>query len=135
MIIKQTQPVINITKIGLNEKIYLGNKNNNNLKHIILASYSNSIHHKNANIILMAHSGNGKYSYFKNIHLLSVGDYVYIYQNDLKYTFQIIYKRKIMPTNTAALKHQNYTTLTLVTCFKHYQRLLIVAKLKGVNYH
>ena len=134
-VITSQYPVININKINLNEMIYPGNQNNNNLNHIIQANFSNNLKTKNANIILIAHSGNSKISYFKNIYKLKNGDYIYIYNQRIKYIFEVYDKKIINPKDTNKLKHQKQTTLTLLTCFEHNKRLLVIAKLKGVNYH
>ena len=71
------------------------------------------------NFILASHSGNSYISYFKNLYKLGVGDYAYIYYNNIKYTYQIVNIYNVEKTGKVAIyRNSNATCLTLITCTK-----------------
>ena len=118
-----------IPKIKLNEKFILGNKKMTPLNHILMAPYGNKPHEKNSNVILMAHSGNKKISYFKNLKLLQINDIIYLNYQQKQYTYIVTNKKIIHPKKIETLNNKNINTLTLITCYKK-QRLLIISELK-----
>lgn len=90
------------------------------------------------NFILAAHSGTGYISYFKNLYKLVVGDYAYIYYNNIKYTYKIVDIYKEPKTGSVAIyRDYNQTVLTLITCTKNdesTQTIYIANLIDKTNY-
>lgn len=121
-----------IPKINLNESFIIGNKAMNKLNYIQLAPYTNLPSDDDAYLIFMAHSGNSKISYFKNIDKLEFGSKIIVNYKANTYTYLVYNKIIISPKNTEALYYKP-RTLVLLTCYQHKYRLLVYAKLKPVN--
>ena len=80
----------------------------------------------NGNVILAAHSGNARISYFRNLDKLNIGDEISIdYKSNIyKYRVSDIY---LIDKNGKAeiIRNINKSTLTLITC-KHNKKKQIV---------
>lgn len=71
----------------------------------------------NGNFILFAHNGNSRVSYFRNIHRLKNNDEIYIYYNNVKYTYRIIKNYEVAMTDSTPLnKMKDKSIITLITC-------------------
>ena len=71
---------------------------------------------KNGNFILFAHNGNSRVSYFKNIYKLKNNDEIYIYYNNIKYTYRIIKNYEVAMTDRTPLNKMDQSIITLITC-------------------
>ena len=71
----------------------------------------------NTNLILAAHNGNSKISFFRNLENLTIGDIVYLYYDNFKYTYMIDNIYEVLKTGAVdILRDENKTTITLITC-------------------
>lgn len=121
-------PKINLERGLVNPNSYLNNVNYN----VEILDDSDMPNVENGNVILAAHSGNSRISYFKNLDKLDIGDEISIdYQNKI-YTYKVTDKYLIEKTGTAEIiDNKNKNTLTLITC-KHNtnNQIVIIAELK-----
>lgn len=117
--------IIEIPKINLKKGL---SYNKNNIKYNIEIVKGSSFPDKDdSNLILAAHSGNSKVSFFKNLHKLVLGDKVYIYYNNIKYEFVIDDIYDVKKDGTVEIKrYQNKKTITLITCKKNNKTLQTV---------
>lgn len=112
--------ILEIPEIGLQKGIYaLGSKYNTVNRNVAILSPSDYPDVQGGNFILAAHSGNGYLSFFKDLYKLNVGSYAYVYYNDIKYTYNIIYIYTQQKTGTISVQRPyGKTTLMLITCTK-----------------
>ena len=109
---------IEIPKIDLKGKIYNKNSKLNNIdKNIIIMNESDYPNTLNGIVILGAHSGIGKYAYFKNLNELEIGDYIYLNYNNNKFSYKVVnyyldYKDGYISINNVNNKKKLY----LYTC-------------------
>ena len=62
-------------------------------------------------------------SFFKNLYLLNIDDYVYIEYNGIKYTYKIVNIYDVAKTGKAEIiRNKNVSTLTLITCTKNNKK-------------
>lgn len=128
--------VLEIPKISLKKGLSL-DKNNINYN-IEIVSGSTFFDENNSNLVLAAHSGNSKISFFKNLYKLAQGDIVYIYYDGIKYEFVIYDIYDVLKDGTVEIeRYQNKKTITLITCKKNsnnYQTVY-VGYLTESNYY
>lgn len=106
-------PKINIKRGFLNIK----DKGNNVNKNLQVIKGSDMPNVKNGNLIIAAHSGNSYISYFKNLYKLSNEDVVYVYFNNIKYTYKVVGKYDAEKSGKVTIHRDNKkNTLTLITC-------------------
>lgn len=112
--------VLEIPKIDLKKGIYkIGSKYNTVSRNVAILSPSDYPDVQGGNFVLAAHSGNGYLSFFKNLYKLVEGDYAYIYYNNIKYTYKIMYIYTQPKTGTINVyRLYGKTTLMLITCTK-----------------
>lgn len=119
--------VLEIPEISLKKGLSLDNNNIN--YNIEIVSDSTFPNEENSNLVLAAHSGNSKKSFFKNLYKLTIGDEVYIYYDGIKYEFVIYDIYDVLKDGTVEIeRYQNKKTITLVTCKKNsnnYQTVYI----------
>lgn len=123
--------VLEIPKINLKKGLVSPNSNLNNVnKNIQILTTSNMPDQKEKNLILAAHSGSSKVSFFKNINKLVLNDYIYVYYQNIKYYYKIIRKYEVEKTGKISIENKNkQTLLTLTTCsYKKNKQLIIIAK-------
>ena len=113
--------ILEIPKIGLNKGFVDPSSPYNNVDfNITIIPTSKLPNVDKGNFILAAHSGTGYISYFKNLYKLVLGDYAYIYYNNIKYTYKIVDIYKEPKTGSVAIyRDYNQTVLTLITCTKN----------------
>jgi len=125
--------VIEIPSISLETGIVMSNSNFSTMnKSVSIYPNSNMPNEVNGNFVLFAHTGSSRVSYFKNIHKLVNGDEVYIYYNNVKYTYKVINKYNVsMYDYTPLNKMKGKTIITLMTCKKgdNKYRTIIVGEL------
>ena len=85
----------------------------------------------NGNVILAAHSGNARISYFKNLDKLKLGDDISIEYKSKTYKYKVVDIYLIDKTGTAEIiRNKDKSTLTLITC-KHNtnKQIIVIAEL------
>lgn len=83
----------------------------------------------NGNFILAAHSGDSKISYFRNLHLLEVGDIIFLTYQGKTYTYEMVYSYEVLKKNFYVKRPTNETVLTLITCVtRTNRRYVVIAK-------
>lgn len=127
--------VLEIPKIEVKYGFYeFVSKENNVNKNIEVIETSSMPDVVNGNLILAAHSGNSKVSYFKNLYKLELGDVAHIYYNEKKYTYELIDIYNEEKDGTIAIRRSyKQTNLTLITCDKKNKTLQNVYIFKIIN--
>lgn len=131
--------LLEIPKIGLKKGFVDPNSYYNNVDYnITIINTSTFPNVDKGNFILAAHSGTGYISYFKNLYQLIVGDYAYIYYENIKYTYKIVDIYTQAKTGKISIyRNHNETTLTLITCTKNdetTQTVYIANLVEKTNY-
>jgi len=110
--------ILEIPKIGLKKGVYFkDNKYNDVDYNIAILSSSSLPDEEGGNVILASHNGNTKVSYFKRLEELTNNDYVYIYYNGIKYTYEIN-KSEIVNKigNIKVSKEKSKSSIVLISC-------------------
>lgn len=108
-------PKINLKKGFLQKE----DKDNTIEKNVMVHNLSDYPDVENGNFILVAHSGTAYISYFKNLYKLNIGDFAYVYYNNIKYTYKIDNIYTVIKTGEVSIKRDySKSTLTLITCTK-----------------
>ena len=84
------------------------------------------------NVILAAHSGNARISYFRNLDKLDINDGVTIDYKNKAYTYYVVNKYEVEKSGKVnIIRNRTENTLTLITC-KHNtnKQIIIVCELK-----
>lgn len=84
------------------------------------------------NVILAAHSGNARISYFKNLDKLDKNDEVTIDYNNKTYVYSVVNKYEVEKSGKVnVIRNRTENTLTLITC-KHNtnKQIVVVCELK-----
>ena len=106
----------------------------NNVKYNVeILKDSASPEEQNGNVILAAHSGNARISYFRNLDKLVLGDDISLEYKSKIYKYKIVDIYLIDKTGTAEIiRNKNKNTLTLITC-KHNtnKQIIIIAELQA----
>ena len=109
--------VIEIPKISLYTGIVMSNTSYTTIdRNVSIYPTSDMPNIKNGNFILFAHNGNSRVSYFKNIYKLKNNDEIYIYYNNIKYTYRIIKNYEVAMTDRTPLNKMDQSIITLITC-------------------
>ena len=127
--------VISIPKINLEQGFYdIDNPLNNVDKNIELISNSNMPDVENGTLILAAHSGNDRVSYFNKLYKLNIDDEIEIIYNKSKYLYKLIDIYEVEKTGSITLHNiNNITSLVLVTCSNFNDNLQVVYISRLVN--
>lgn len=127
--------VISIPKINLEQGFYdIDNPMNNVDKNIELISNSNMPDVENGTLILAAHSGNDRVSYFNKLYKLNIDDEIGIIYNKSKYLYKLIDIYEVEKTGSITLHNiNNITSLVLVTCSNFNDNLQVVYISRLVN--
>ena len=126
--------VIEIPKISLKRGLVDKNSWRNNVnQNIQILKESNMPNEDKGNFILAAHSGSSSVSYFKNLHKLVNDDPVYVYYDNVVYTYKIVNKYEIEKTGQAVIKrNMQKQTLTMITCISGTEKqMVVIAELVG----
>ena len=112
---------LQIPKINLNQGLVpLNSKDNNVNKNIQTIYPSNMPDVENGNLILAAHSGTSRISYFKNLYQLATNDQFYILYNNIKYIYNIVDIYTVPKNGQVEIRrNSNRTVTTLITCTKN----------------
>lgn len=127
--------VISIPKINLEQGFYdIDNPLNSVDKNIELISNSNMPDVENGTLILAAHSGNDRVSYFNKLYKLNIDDEIEIIYNKSKYLYKLIDIYEVEKTGSITLHNiNNITSLVLVTCSNFNDNLQVVYISRLVN--
>ena len=124
--------VLKIPKIKLVRGLVDRNSYQNNIKYNVQILKDSSMPDEDkGNVILAAHSGNARISYFKNLDKLVIGDDISIEYNSVIYNYKVVDIYLINKTGTAEIiRDKNKSTLTLITC-KHNtnKQIIVIAEL------
>lgn len=119
--------VLKINKINLvrglvDESSYL-----NNIKYNVqIIKGSNMPDVVGGNLILAAHSGNARISYFRNLDKLEIGDEATIDYKDKNYTYKVVNIYDVDKNGKVEIKRNiSKTTLTLITCRNDTEKQII----------
>lgn len=116
-------PKINLVRGLVERNSYLNNINYN----VEILKNSDMPDKEKGNVILAAHSGNARISYFKNLNKLIIGDKVSLDYNGKTYNYKVVKIYDIEKTGTATInRNKDINTLTLVTCRHNTNRQIIV---------
>lgn len=124
--------VLKIPKIKLVRGLVDRNSYQNNIKYNVQILKDSSMPDEDkGNVILAAHSGNARISYFRNLDKLVIGDDISIEYNSVIYNYKVVDIYLIDKTGTAEIiRNKNKSTLTLITC-KHNtdKQIIVIAEL------
>lgn len=116
-------PKINLERGLVNPSSYLNNVNYN----IQFLKNSAMPDQRYGNVMLAAHSGNARVSYFKNLNKLEMDDNVSISYKGKIYNYKVVNIYDIEKTGKAQIiRNKNVSTLTLVTCRHNTNKQIIV---------
>lgn len=125
--------ILKIPKIKLVRGLVDRNSYLNNVKYNVeILKDSASPEEQNGNVILAAHSGNARISYFRNLDKLVLGDDISLEYKSKTYKYKIVDIYLIEKTGKAEIvRNKNKNTLTLITC-KHNtnKQIVIIAELQ-----
>lgn len=130
--------VLEIPKIDLKKGLYdINSRYNTVSRNVMILSPSDYPDVDKGNFILAAHSGNGYLSFFRNLYKLSIGDYAYVYYNNVKYSYEIVNIYYEQKTGKIAIrKPVGKTTLMMITCTKNDEttQTVYVAELRSTEH-
>jgi LPXTG-site transpeptidase (sortase) family protein len=110
--------ILSIPKINLKKGLYQKEDTRNNIdSNIAFHELSNYPDEDNGNVILMAHSGEGKTALFNDLDKLDTDSLIELYYQKTKYIYKIDDYYTIDKTGLASIKRDiNKKTITLITC-------------------
>lgn len=123
-------PTINFKKGFLN----INDKNNNVDKNIEVLKNSDMPNVANGLLAIAGHSGNSKVGYFNKLSNLKRNDLVYVYYNNIKYTYEITsIERQLKQGYITFTKTNDTKELILTTCDQKDKTKQIVIIAKVIN--
>ena len=124
-------PKINLERGLVDPSSYLNNIDYN----VQILKNSAMPDQKYGNVMLAAHSGNARVSYFRNLDKLSINDEVSIDYKGHTYTYKVVNIYDIDKTGKAQIfRNKNTNTLTLVTCRHNTEKqIIIICELSNTN--
>lgn len=110
--------ILEIPKINLKQGLVAQTNEHNNInENIQIIDNSMFPDVINSNLILAAHNGNSKVSFFSNLNKLSKGDEIYLDYNNEKYRYMIDTIYDVLKTGVVnIIRDENKTAITLITC-------------------
>ena len=131
--VKSTTPldyiaVLKIPSIGLEKGLVSKDSYYNNVnKNIKILDESDMPDEENGNVILAAHSGNGKNAFFKNLNKLKIDNIVSIFYNGNEYRYRMVNTYDVEKTGTVQiLRNAQKNTLTLITCRHNTNKQIVI---------
>ena len=131
--VKSTTPldyiaVLKIPSIGLEKGLVSKDSYYNNVnKNIKILDESDMPDEENGNVILAAHSGNGKNAFFKNLNKLEIDHIVSIFYNGYEYKYRMVNTYHVEKTGTVEiLRNAQKNTLTLITCRHNTNKQIVI---------
>lgn len=131
--IKSTKPldyvaVLKIPSIGLEKGLVSKDSYYNNVnKNIKILDESDMPDKENGNVILAAHSGNGRTAFFKNLNKLKKDNIVSVFYNGYEYKYKMVNTYDVEKTGTVEIvRNSEKNTLTLITCRHNTNKQIVV---------
>ena len=131
--VKSTTPldyiaVLKIPSIVLEKGLVSKDSYYNNVnKNIKILDESDMPDEENGNVILAAHSGNGKNAFFKNLNKLEIDNIVSIFYNGYEYRYRMVNTYDVEKTGTVEiLRNAQKNTLTLITCRHNTNKQIVI---------
>ena len=131
--VKSTTPldyiaVLKIPSIVLEKGLVSKDSYYNNVnKNIKILDESDMPDEENGNVILAAHSGNGKNAFFKNLNKLEIDNIVSIFYNGYEYKYRMVNTYDVEKTGTVEiLRNAQKNTLTLITCRHNTNKQIVI---------
>ena len=125
--------VLEIPTINLKKGFFEKNSSLNTIsKNVEILEESDMPNIKNGNLVLAAHSGTGRYAFFRNLYKLKINDNAYIYYQGLKYEYEIVkieYQDKDGTITISKLEQESYLILTTCDQKDKTEHIVITAKL------
>ena len=120
--------VLKIPKINLERGLVDPNSYLNNVDYNIQILKNSAMPDQRfGNVILAAHSGNARISYFRNFDKLDINDNVSISYKGKIYSYKVVNIYDIEKNGKAQIiRNKNVSTLTLVTCRHNTNKQMIV---------
>ena len=120
--------VLRIPKINLKRGLVDKESKYNDIKYnIMIHNRSTSPDVIGGNVILLAHSGTSKVSYFKNLDKLKLNDIVYLDYNGKTYKYKLINIYDIEKNGKAVIKkNTKKSSITLITCRTNTNKQIVL---------
>lgn len=127
--------ILDIPKINLKKGLVMSTKNFTSINYAVSIDKNSQMPDEKGNLILYAHSGNSKISFFKNINKLENNDIVNIYYNGKNYSYKVNKKYNIKKTGLFTLgETYSDNNLVLLTCIHNTDKqLVIICTLENVK--
>lgn len=127
--------VIEIPSLSLKKGMYAINSKKNTVEYGIQILQGSTMPDTGyGNLLLAAHSGSSRISYFKKIHLLKRNDWIYIYYRGIKYIYQvsdIVYEEKDGTISIIKKEQKHFLTLTTCDMYHQNQQLVVISELES----
>lgn len=109
---------LEIPKINLKKGFVDKNSKDNHVDKNISIMKDSVYPNKDGSLMVMAsHNGTCSVCYFKNLKKLARNDVIYIYYNEVKYTYKLVNIYEVPKTGKVSIyRNSRKTTLALVTC-------------------
>lgn len=128
---------IEIPKINLERGLVSQDSYLNNIEYNVeILDSSNSPDEENGNVILAAHSGNSRVSYFKNLDKLTLNDEIILKYHKKIYIYHVKNIYDIEKTGKAKIiRNPKVKSLTLITCRSNTNKQIVIVSelVKEVN--
>ncbi len=124
-----------IEKIQLNEPLYKINSSKNNIEeHVTILKESTPPTEDNSIMILAAHSGDDKISYFEYLDQIEIGDTIHLIYQQKKYSYQVKEIWEEIKNGFIHINKEKGKQLVLTTCSPNKEKwqLIINCTEKGV---
>lgn len=120
--------VLKIPSIGLEKGLVAKDSYYNNVnRNIKILDESDMPDQENGNVILAAHSGNGRTAFFKNLDKLQIDDTVSIFYNGYEYKYRMINTYDAEKTGSVEItRNAQKSTLTLITCRHNTNKQIVI---------
>lgn len=128
--------VLKIPKINLERGLVVPNSYLNNVDYNIQILKNSAMPDQRfGNVILAAHSGNARISYFRNLDKLDINDNVSISYKGKIYSYKVVNIYDIEKNGKAQIiRNKNVSTLTLVTCrYNTNKQMIVICELVSVE--
>jgi len=125
--------VLKINKINLERGLVDKTSSYNHVdQNIQILKESDMPNIEKGNLILAAHSGNGRVAYFRDLHKLKINDLVSVYYEGFNYVYEVVNIYEIAKTGEAhIIRNASKNTLTLITCKGNEEKqIIIICELK-----
>lgn len=111
--------ILEIDQINLKRELFpIDTKENNVNENVLVHNMSTFPDSDTSNIILAAHSGNGKNAFFKDLYFLELNDLISIYYQGTKWIYEVVDIEYQNKTGVLYLKEDFLHMITLITCTK-----------------